>query len=261
MGAAGWTGQIVGNRGGIVTSANGPKATVWQQCGGKSRVLSPVSTKLWDLHLTESGCSQNRYFCLFSSQVLLGNMSNVIFRKSGCMILLVLIAAFPLSAQGETAVTEKLYWFWSTDCNAVELGMQISISEVANYNWSVPLCHGTWKERVLAGDKIRIEKKLDVTRSIVWSGYRDEVQVSPAGDTIEVNIWLAGAEPDGVIIGVSFVSESLNSILMNTIFHASHDVESSIEVAPGLIVRSRPTGNQYGVDPWESWVLPEGKQP
>ena len=133
--------------------------------------------------------------------------------------------------------------------------------QLQNHQWSVPLCHGTWKERELAGDKIRIEKKLEAPRSISWSGYTDEVQVSPAGDVIEANIWLAGAEPDGMIIGVTFQSKSLDSILMNTIFHASHHAESSIEVAPGIMVRSTPTGNQYGVDPRVSWDLPSDAQP
>ena len=213
------------------------------------------------LKMTQSSRSQNRGFHLFSSQALLGNMLSAIFHKNGYLILLALITAFPLRAQDEAAAPEQLYWFWSTDCEAFDLRVRVSIDELQNYEWSVPLCHGTWKERKLASDKIRIKKKIQAPRSISWSGYRDNVQVSPAGDTIEANIWLAGAEPDGMIIGVTFYSESLDSILMNTIFHASHHVESSVEVAPGLIVRSRPTGNQYGVDPRESWAPPSDTQP
>jgi hypothetical protein len=188
-------------------------------------------------------------------------MTNTVIQKNGCVVFLALVFAFPVGAEDETPAPEKLYWFWSTDCRAVDLRLRISIDELQNYEWSVPLCHGTWKERELAGNKISIEKKLETPREISWSGYTDEVQVSPAGDKIEGKFWLAGAEPDGMIIGVTFFSESLDSILMNTIFYASHDSESSIEIAPGVIVRSTPTGYEYGIDPRVSWDLPSDSQP
>ena len=166
------------------------------------------------------------------------------------MIVLLLFAN--ADAQTDTDKTEPLYWFWSAQCDALQLRVGISVDNAQNFSWAVPLCHGTWEQRELAGDSIRIEKVLTISRSVTWSGYRDEAQVTPAGDKIEVNIWVAGAQTEGTIIGLTFTSESLRSIVMNTTFYASPDAESSIELAPGFIFRTAPTGRRSGVDPNES---------
>jgi hypothetical protein len=161
-------------------------------------------------------------------------------RSASRIVLLAIFVAFVVNSQEIATEPDRLYWFWSTECDERELSITVSIDELTNYSWSVPLCHDTWAKRERAGDKIRIRFDFEAKRSFSWSGYTDEVQFNPVGDTINGNIWLAGSEPDGMIIGVTFSSEALDRILMNTIYHASPHKESSVEVSPGLVVRSAP---------------------
>jgi hypothetical protein len=56
--------------------------------------------------------------------------------------------------------------------------------------------------------------------------------------TIEGNIWQAGADPGAILFGISFTSQ--NQILLNTIHVAKPESESTSEIDRGLIVRTFP---------------------
>ncbi len=63
-------------------------------------------------------------------------------------------------------------------------------------------------------------------------------------ETIEGNIWQAGADPDDLILGVSFVSKKQNQILLNTIQIAPPDHRSVEEVDSGIFVGTFPVRNK-----------------
>lgn len=52
---------------------------------------------------------------------------------------------------------------------------------------------------------------------------------------IEGNIWQAGADPDAVLLGVSFSSKK--QVLLNTIHVAKPDSVSASEIGRGIVVR------------------------
>ncbi|MBZ5782256.1 hypothetical protein, partial [Klebsiella aerogenes] len=56
--------------------------------------------------------------------------------------------------------------------------------------------------------------------------------------TIEGNIWQAGADPGDLILGVSFATK--NQVLLNTIHIARPGSASSSEVDRGIVVRTFP---------------------
>ncbi len=60
-----------------------------------------------------------------------------------------------------------------------------------------------------------------------------------ANQLIDDSFWQAGADPDALLIGVSFVAS--DTILMNTI-HISHlNKRESSEIAKGLVVVTYPS--------------------
>ena len=69
---------------------------------------------------------------------------------------------------------------------------------------------------------------------------------------IEGNIWLAGADPDAMILGVSFVSRG--SIYMNTLHIAYPDRRQISEIEPGLIIITEPMryGGELGNEKYKS---------
>lgn len=75
-------------------------------------------------------------------------------------------------------------------------------------------------------------------RPVVWDGYRDQKDRTAAGQVIEASLWQAGAEPDAVLIGVSFSTP--DRVLMNTIHIAHPDRRTESTVAAGLTVSSYP---------------------
>jgi len=75
-------------------------------------------------------------------------------------------------------------------------------------------------------------------RPIKWLGYRDDEPISPAKQEIECNIWMAGADPDYIILGVDF--SRADTGLMNTLHLAYPTEKSSSEIENGLVVVTFP---------------------
>jgi hypothetical protein len=59
-------------------------------------------------------------------------------------------------------------------------------------------------------------------------------------ETVEGNIWQAAPDPDGLILGVSFVSKKQNQILLNAVEFAQAGRRSVQEVDPGIFVETFP---------------------
>ena len=75
-------------------------------------------------------------------------------------------------------------------------------------------------------------------RVIVWEGYRETNDQTAANEVLEGNIWQAGADPESLTLGVSFVSG--NRILMNAV-HIAHPADRhESDFAKGLVVRTYP---------------------
>lgn len=72
------------------------------------------------------------------------------------------------------------------------------------------------------------------TRSLEWEDIR-----TPPGDTIEGNVWRAGADPGVVLIGIAFVNR--NRVLLNTIHIAALDSSASFTLADGIRSATRPS--------------------
>lgn len=64
-------------------------------------------------------------------------------------------------------------------------------------------------------------------RPLSWDDVR-----TPAGETIEGNVWRAGADSDAVLIGISFVGQ--DRVLLNTIHIAALDTSTSFSLGAGI---------------------------
>ncbi len=129
-------------------------------------------------------------------------------------------------------------WYWFEDCTDKKMNLAVMLDGNTIYNASFPTCK---KERSLHS-KTKKQKVLEFhfvsTRAITWEGYLDEDNTSKVGQEIEGNIWLAGSEPEGLILGVSFVSN--NHIVMNSMHFAHIGDKNDSEIVPGLFVATTP---------------------
>ena len=66
----------------------------------------------------------------------------------------------------------------------------------------------------------------------------------PAGSKLEVNVWEAGGESDGMILGVSFMTSQ--RVWLNTLHIAAVDRPASSTLAKGVVVKTYPVDGAKG---------------
>lgn len=91
--------------------------------------------------------------------------------------------------------------------------------------------------------QIRKESKASVPqKNLVFSikgGHAFQKQyITTPNDVIRGDIWLAGSDPDDLLLGISFMDDK--QILLNTTHIAKPNQESSTEIDPGIEVRTLP---------------------
>ncbi len=119
--------------------------------------------------------------------------------------------------------------------------LEVRLDQKSIYESSFPLCRAERSTAYSEGQKKKLEFLFKPQRTIVWQGYRDEDNTTDPDQEIEGNIWLAGADPNAMILGVSFVSRG--SIYMNTIHIAYPERREVSEIEPGLVIITEPVAN------------------
>jgi len=138
------------------------------------------------------------------------------------------------------ALKKESVWLWFQSCGGAKMGLEVTLDGAAVYNTTFPICckrirdsaESKWQQRIL---KFSFVPK----RMITWEGYLDENNATKAGQLIEGNVWQAGADPDALIIGLSFKTE--NKVYMNTLYVARPGIFDRREIEPGLVITTRPT--------------------
>ena len=82
-------------------------------------------------------------------------------------------------------------WFFPEDCDGELLTVLVVFDDAPILHATGPACDpyesyssGPQEENILTA-------KVLLTRDIVWNGYKDDPQISPAGSTLTIDLWLA----------------------------------------------------------------------
>jgi hypothetical protein len=154
--------------------------------------------------------------------------------RSFCFAWILLVAFNPphLSAQ-ESRVSPEPLWTWFGNCsNKKHMGLEVLMNGTVIHRSSFPICRINYRyQEVDARQKIVV---FFFKGGYVFQGQYHTVRTQ----TIEGNIWQAGADLDAIILGVSFSSPT--HILLNTIHLAKLGGESKSLIDRGLIVRTFP---------------------
>jgi hypothetical protein len=131
----------------------------------------------------------------------------------------------PVSAQA---------WYWPGGvCDGCrKLGLEVLLNGSSLYRGSFSL---RCMERAKASPK-------DVAGRLAFSfkgghNFQHKYRTAPK-ETIEVTIWQAGAEPDGLVLGLTFATK--DQIVLNTLHFAAADRNSEMLLDRGLLVRTCP---------------------
>lgn len=140
----------------------------------------------------------------------------------------------PLRLLGQaTATNDSLLWSWFGTCaHVVRMAIEVRVDGQLLHKSAVPLCH-------LRRADIQERQYRAMVRFRFAGGrtFQDEYRTTRA-DTIEGNIWQAGADPDRVILGVSFMTE--HQELLNTLYMLVPGVSATDTLDRGITVRSYP---------------------
>jgi hypothetical protein len=127
-------------------------------------------------------------------------------------------------------------WFWSGACpKGKRTGVEILVEGKAVYRSSFRACR---LERTDA-----VAKNEGGTRVFHFSGGHDFQNTYPTTkrESIEGNLWQAGADTDDILLGVSFTAH--NQILLNTIHVAKLGEPSSSTLDSDVVIKTYPIRN------------------
>ena len=119
------------------------------------------------------------------------------------------------------------------------LTVELKVDQTKVFEATVPICH---QERGGAASQGQSAGQIQFTfrpnRAIVWSGYREHDDVTPANAALDAVLWQAGSDPDDLIIGVIVADAKKN--VMHTLHLAYPGVENSTTLAKGVVLRTYP---------------------
>jgi len=205
-------------------------------------MFTRTSLELFELYIQEEAINRSvgkmRYS--FHSSALM---------KKICILALVLItipsAAF---SQGSPSHIDSL-WFWFGDCpNAKVMGVRIIVEGQTIYRSSFRVCR---MERTNANAES--QRKI---RAFHFSGghtfqntYRTAMQ-----EEIEGNLWQAGADPDAILLGVSFTAH--DQVLLNTIHIVKPGKPTQSVLDRDVVIKTYPMNIDRSVPPLKNEVTP-----
>jgi hypothetical protein len=158
-------------------------------------------------------------------------------RKAAMILLRALLIAVAMTGTAQAA-QEGDVWFWFAACGGPTLNLEVRFDQKAIFKSWFPLCRAARSSFYSEGQRRRLHFDFKPRRSIVWEGYREEHNTTTPNQSIEGDIWLAGADPDALLLGITLMTR--DSIYMNTIHIAHPSLRDQPEIAPGLVVITTP---------------------
>jgi len=132
---------------------------------------------------------------------------------------------------------EKLLWFWFAG-DGPKMSLQVCLDEKIIYQTTFPICHAKRSSAHSNGQEKSLHFLFDAPRAMVWQGYKDADETTPPNQRILGDIWLAGAGPDCLILGITFRGQQ--SIYMNTLHIAYPNQRDESLIASGLVIITTP---------------------
>ena len=157
------------------------------------------------------------------------------FHRASILLFAPLVTALQTAAgQSRAAVVPDSLWHWFVGCSAPEsLTVDLRLDTKPLYRIAFPICRAT---------SPATDAHQPLVFKFVGSPRRfadDPVVGLRSIDSIEGNVWQAGAESDGVILGVSLMTKQ--QIVLNTLHFASADTACTSVLDSGLVIVTRPS--------------------
>jgi hypothetical protein len=156
--------------------------------------------------------------------------------KNACCaftILLGLVVGLGAHWSQSPATRPQPVWYWYSDCRESKpLGLEIFADGKSIYRSSLRICR-------MPSEDVPPLKEAPRLAFLFRGGhaFRTEHRTNPK-EIIDANIWQAGGEADGLLMGISFSTKS--RVLLNTVHLAKADHASESQLDRGLVMRTYP---------------------
>lgn len=149
----------------------------------------------------------------------------------------VFLALVAITSVTTRAASQSSDWRWFQPCQRSRtMLLEVRLDTTQLFRSTFLICRVS---RDIQSTKRHITFKFTSARALVWRGYRNDAgETTGAGREFDVDIWEAGADSIGPILGV--VAISGGTIFMNTLHIAAASKRASTELADGLILRTYP---------------------
>src|SRR5712692_3855759 len=149
------------------------------------------------------------------------------------IVVLVLVTISPVALSQSSPPHAEALWFWSGDCPTGRMmGLQVLLEGKSIY-------HSHFRACLMDRTDGNSERQRRI-RAFHFSGghtFQGTYHTRKA-ETIEGNIWQAGADPDAILLGISFVTN--DQVLLNTIHIAKPGKTTQSILDSGLVVKTYP---------------------
>jgi hypothetical protein len=150
------------------------------------------------------------------------------------LVLALVLAATPGTRWGQTASTApEMLWYWVPHCRDGRIvRLEMTLDGRSIYQSSFTICRMSRADVQAA--------QIGRTAAFTFMGghlFQGEHPTVPT-QTIRGNIWQAGEEPDGLLLGVSFSTK--DRVLLNSVHFVKPYRTSESKLDPGLFIRTYP---------------------
>jgi hypothetical protein len=147
---------------------------------------------------------------------------------------LVIATILPVAPSQISPPPSENVWFWAVDCPEPRvMGVQVLLEGKSIYQSDFHACQ---MNRAAANT----DRDQKVQRSFHFSGGHtfQGAYHTKKNETIEGTIWQAGADPDDILLGVSFLAH--NQVLLNTVHIVRPGKPTESKLDPGLVIKTYP---------------------
>jgi hypothetical protein len=155
-------------------------------------------------------------------------------QKIFSIVVLILVTASPVALSQITPPHVEGVWFWFGDCTSGGMmGVQVLLEGKSIY-------HSHFRSCLMDRTDANTERQQRMRASFHFSGGHtfQGTHHTRQAETIEGTIWQAGADPDAILLGVSFLTN--NQVLLNTIHIAKPGKTTQSTLDSGLVIKTYP---------------------
>lgn len=148
---------------------------------------------------------------------------------------LLVVTIQPVALPQTSSQSSEDVWFWSSDCPGPKtMGVQVLLDGKSIYHSSFLACQ---MNRTIA--TAEREQKARTTFHFSGGHTFQGMYHTRTTDTVEGTIWQAGADPDDILLGVSFVAH--DQVLLNTIHIAKLGKPTESKLDRGIMIKTYPS--------------------